>query len=524
MSTEEAKKYLEDKESLKKVPLNEFRVITDCYREGEGEDAGLNLIKWMRDNKWETPGTSSLYSHPIYMVLVLIYTSNMLNVLPIQAKYSNILTASTASQLDIYFSGMLEMHPKSSKKPTKKGKGKEEEDEEEEEEEEEAEEDKEVQKKHKEEEMEVEEKPKKKPVSKKNKTSDTEEDVSKTNKVNKKNKKEEEQVNTTTTTSKSEELVKEEEEIIYSDVVCKVTYSEVGIVGNVIEIKVTLSHKTINVDNLYDKVKLRLICEETEVPLSSWKSSSSTAFFKLKCNKIGTKQFQVFICDKEAKGSPFKCKIIAGEICADECFIMDTIPSSITSGSLFSICLQSCDKFGNNITEITEEDSKNFSVDFTHEQQKKIKGNISSLEDGKYSVKCKEQLKEGLYTVDIKYQDSHIKDSPFQVKVISEGPNASNCQLDLLKSSTSVSLGKVNSAIVALYSSTNIPIKNQDYATRISAYLEGSPISVADKIINLITTFVQYNVYDDNYSIYYFLPCVGEYKVTNPSILILIIY
>jgi len=47
-STSEAEKYLKSNPHLKDCAPSHFRIITDCYREGEGEDAGFNLIKKLR--------------------------------------------------------------------------------------------------------------------------------------------------------------------------------------------------------------------------------------------------------------------------------------------------------------------------------------------------------------------------------------------------------------------------------------------------------------------------------------------
>lgn len=102
VTTEEAKEYFtKNKEKIKKGSFSEFRVITDCYRPDEGEDAGLNLIKFIRENDYKCP--------------ILIYTSNMTNVVPIQSKYSNILCAATSTQVDMYFQSMLQIIKKKSK-------------------------------------------------------------------------------------------------------------------------------------------------------------------------------------------------------------------------------------------------------------------------------------------------------------------------------------------------------------------------------------------------------------------------
>lgn len=76
--TKSAQDYLNNHDTLNTdTRYCHFRVITDLYRDGEGETAGQNLIKWLRDNSWGIP--------------VLVYCSNTLNVLHLQAQNSFVL-------------------------------------------------------------------------------------------------------------------------------------------------------------------------------------------------------------------------------------------------------------------------------------------------------------------------------------------------------------------------------------------------------------------------------------------------
>eukprot|EP01116_Phalansterium_solitarium_P001061 TRINITY_DN1085_c0_g5_i1.p1 TRINITY_DN1085_c0_g5~~TRINITY_DN1085_c0_g5_i1.p1 ORF type:complete len:987 (-),score=351.91 TRINITY_DN1085_c0_g5_i1:134-3094(-) len=118
VSTAEAQAYLAAHPELKTAASNEFRIITDCFRVDEGEDAGLNLVKWLRGNGWTAP--------------VLVYCGNMMNVLEMQSQHSLLLTSSTSTQLDMFFASMAEpsaagpdgKEPAAAAEPKAKGKGK----------------------------------------------------------------------------------------------------------------------------------------------------------------------------------------------------------------------------------------------------------------------------------------------------------------------------------------------------------------------------------------------------------------
>jgi len=100
ISTKEAKDFLLDSKniSLKNSHPSDFRIITDCFRVDEGDDAGKNLIQWLR-----TSEEGSGYER----TPILIYCSNLLNVLSLQNQYSNVLAANTSSQLDMFFNSMI---------------------------------------------------------------------------------------------------------------------------------------------------------------------------------------------------------------------------------------------------------------------------------------------------------------------------------------------------------------------------------------------------------------------------------
>eukprot|EP00005_Dracoamoeba_jomungandri_P001328 CAMPEP_0174253052 /NCGR_PEP_ID=MMETSP0439-20130205/2394_1 /TAXON_ID=0 /ORGANISM="Stereomyxa ramosa, Strain Chinc5" /LENGTH=1199 /DNA_ID=CAMNT_0015333859 /DNA_START=71 /DNA_END=3670 /DNA_ORIENTATION=- len=93
VSTEEAIEFLKQNcDRLKNCSSFQFRTITDQYREGEGEDAGKNLIDYLRQEGWVVP--------------VMVYSTNSLSAVHLQAQYSNVLSCDDDAHLSLYFSGM----------------------------------------------------------------------------------------------------------------------------------------------------------------------------------------------------------------------------------------------------------------------------------------------------------------------------------------------------------------------------------------------------------------------------------
>ena len=64
------------------------------YRPEEEDEAGVTLIKWLRNNGWNCP--------------VLIYCSNLVRVISSQSSHSMVLGATTPTQLDLYLGSMNE--------------------------------------------------------------------------------------------------------------------------------------------------------------------------------------------------------------------------------------------------------------------------------------------------------------------------------------------------------------------------------------------------------------------------------
>src|SRR5579885_3077640 len=73
--------------------MNNYECLFRNKRKGK-VDAGLALIKWLRNNDWNTP--------------ILIYCEDMMKILSWHASYSNVLVASTQTQMDIFFQSMTQ--------------------------------------------------------------------------------------------------------------------------------------------------------------------------------------------------------------------------------------------------------------------------------------------------------------------------------------------------------------------------------------------------------------------------------
>eukprot|EP00727_Mastigamoeba_balamuthi_P006678 m51a1_g2630 putative C-tail anchored protein (1328) ;mRNA; r:564817-570295 len=93
-STSDALEHLDEHPDLKTRDPSHFRIVTDLHRDDEGDDAGKNLIEWLRRHGWNTP--------------VLIFCRYSEAGLPLASSNNNVLVATKQGQLYLYFSTMLE--------------------------------------------------------------------------------------------------------------------------------------------------------------------------------------------------------------------------------------------------------------------------------------------------------------------------------------------------------------------------------------------------------------------------------
>lgn len=100
ISTKEAQLYMQSNIQFNSCIPDSFRIITDSFRPDEGDAAAINLIKWVRSTYVNETTKESL------LIPILIYCSNLLNVIQLQSQFPFILAATTTTQLDLFFFSM----------------------------------------------------------------------------------------------------------------------------------------------------------------------------------------------------------------------------------------------------------------------------------------------------------------------------------------------------------------------------------------------------------------------------------